>query len=133
MEIKTYCISIGVVWLTILITDYVGHRRIFSGMRKKFGEDTPVVEPAPGTVSWRILAALLYSIFFVQLYTLNFIGTGPTLGMQFGLLVGCLISIPRLLHRRVRTPLRWELEIISPLITVAESGFAGILVGWLFQ
>jgi len=133
MEIKTYIVSIGIVWLTVIFTEYIGHHLIFSRVWKKFGEYPPVEVVGSEKVSWNLLAAFVYSVVFVQLYTLNFIGTGPTTGFQFGLLIGCIISLPRLLHERAHTPLRWELGIISPFITIAESGFAGILVGWLFQ
>ncbi len=133
MEIKTYIISIGIVWLIVVVTEYIGHHLIFSRVWKKFGEYTPVEQISRDKFSWNMLAALFYSVIFVQLYTLNFIGTGPTVGLQFGLLIGCIISIPRLLNQRAHAPLCWELEIISPLITIAESGFAGILVAWMFQ
>ncbi|MGD0339285.1 MAG: hypothetical protein ABSB78_10890 [Bacteroidota bacterium] len=133
MEIKTYIISIVIVWLTVVVTEYIGHHLIFSRVWKKFGKYPPVEEIGSDKMSWNLLAALIFSVVFVQLYTLNFIGTGPTVGLQFGLLIGCIISIPRLLHQRAHSPLRWELEIISPFITIAESGFSGILVAWMFQ
>jgi hypothetical protein len=133
MEIKTYIVSIGSVWLTVVVTEYIGHHMIFAKVWEKFNEYAPARLFGSGSIFWNMLGILCYSVIFVQLYTLNFIGTGPTVGLQFGLLLGCFVSIPQLLHRRAHAPIRWELEIIPPLVSIAESGFAGIMVGWLFQ
>lgn len=133
MEIKIYLIAVGVVWCIVFVTEYISRHLFFSRISMKSPESQPVQKTGDVQTAWRMAAALVYSLMFVQLYTMNFIGTGPTLGFQFGLIVGVLISIPRLLQKRARTPLRWEFELISPFILIAESGFAGILVGWLFQ
>ncbi len=132
MNIKTYIIAVCLVWLVALLTDYIGHHLIFSRVWNKFGAPPPVEPPHSEKASWNIAAAFIYALLFVQAYSLNFIGTGPTVGFQFGFLVGCLISIPPLVHRRAQQEIRWELEWIVPFITIAESGFAGIVAGWIF-
>ena len=37
MNIKTYIVSVCLVWLVTLLTDYIGHHLIFSRIWNKFG------------------------------------------------------------------------------------------------
>ena len=133
MNVQIYLLAILAVLLVLLIIEYIGYNSIFRNLRRKYVEFYPEEQQTGFLNRWRFLAILVSSILFVQLYTLNFIGTGPATGMKFGFVTGALVSIPRLFSRRGRMAVVWEYEIMTLMVTVTESIVAGIVIGWMFK
>ncbi len=133
MNLKTYVISMAAVIAISLFVEYVGYHFIFRSVRKKYQDFFSEEQNLHHHIGWLFIAVFLFSIFFVQLYTLHFIGTGPITGMKFGFAVGVLVSLPRIFLKRYQTNVIWEYEMMFPLMSISESMIAGIVVGWLFR
>ncbi len=125
-----YIVAILAATAVMIGVEYAGYSIIFRNFRERFREFYPEQERRPG---WVLLGFFIFAACFVQLYSLNFIGTGQIVGMKFGLVTGALASVPRLLMDRSRKGIIWEYEIMFPILTIAECMVAGVVVGWLFS
>jgi len=132
---KKFIISSIAVFVAMFVTDYVIHSQLMMDLYTKHAAMFRSMNDMHGYMNYMLAAQILFSLFFVFLYSQGYSGGKTSLaeGLRYGLYVGLLIGIPH--HLGMHAWSLYPLQILEgwALGCVAQSIVLGGVVGLTYS
>lgn len=128
-----FWLSVLVVFVTYMIIDFILHMQVLSGAYEAT-QHLWRPEAEMNSMMWIMwLGTLVFSFFFVFLFSKGYEGKGCGEGLRFGLYIGLMFSVPMALGMYGSMPITGWLAGAWLIGGVVESAIAGAILSKVYK
>lgn len=132
MNFKKLAITIGAVFITVFVSDFVIHGQLLKGMYMDTAPLWRSDAEMQSFMGWMVLAQLMFATFFCMIFPFGREGRGMTEGVRYGLLMGGFASASHVAMYSVM-PMPFTLMIAWVFCSLIQSVLCGMVVNWIWS